>query len=87
MTEKEVKSIIEGCKTEKQIIAKLNKYKISFENATDEYGYLNIKIYSDNGYIRIYKPYRSKELKTQTFTPCKMEYSGIPTFFISNSYF
>ena len=85
MTKERIENIIKGCKTEKQIVNKLTKEKISFEVLTSEYGYMNIRIYTDNGYIRIYQ--KRKEIFVDTFEKVKLEYSGIPTFFATNSYF
>ena len=85
MTKERIENIIKGCKTEKQIVNKLTKEKISFEILTSEYGYMNIRIYTENGYIRIYQ--KRKEIFVDTFEKVKLEYSGIPTFFATNSYF
>ena len=85
MTKENIQKLLEGCKTEKQVISKLTKEKIQFENVSAEYGYMNLRIYNADGYIRIYQ--HKKEIRIQQFTPCKMEYSGIPTFFATNSYF
>lgn len=85
MEKKHIENLIKGCKTEKQIINKLTKENIQFENVSSEYGYMNIRIYNDNGYIRIYKA--KKEVKVNQFTKCKFEYSGVPTFFATNSNF
>ena len=49
MTKERIENIIKGCKTEKQIVNKLTKEKISFEVLTSEYGYMNIRIYNENG--------------------------------------
>ena len=85
MKKEYIEDLIKACRTEKQIINKLNKGKIEFENLSVASGYTNIRVYNNDGYIRIYK---SRDgIKVQTFTPCKMEYSGIPTFFATNSYF
>lgn len=85
MKKEYIEDLLKGCKTEKQVINKLTKEKIQFKNVSAEYGYMNLRIYNHDGYIRIYQ--HKKEIRIQQFTPCKMEYSGIPTFFGTNSYF
>ena len=85
MTKEHIENIIKGCKTEKQIVNKLTKEKISFEVLTSEYGYMNIRIYNENGYIRIYQ--KRKEMLVATVERVKPEDSAIPTFYATNSYF
>ena len=80
---KEIEDKILKCKTDKQVLSALKNYNI--KNVSEEYGYFNIRIYTENGYIRVYK--KAKQYIVQSFTPCKMEYSGVPTFFASSSYF
>lgn len=80
---KEIELKIANCKTDKQVLSALKNYTI--ENASEEYGYFNIRIHTKEGYTRVYK--KGKQYIVQTFTPCKMEYSGIPTFFSNVSYF
>jgi hypothetical protein len=83
-TEK-LKSIISKCKTDKQILNVLNSNDISYEDLTSEYSYFNIRIHQNDGYLRIYK--NKKEYKVQSFSKVKMIYSGVPTFFSTNSSF
>lgn len=80
-----LKSIISNCKTDKQILNTLDNNNITYENVTNEYGYFNIRIPQNEGYLRICK--NKKEYMVQNFTKVKMVYSGIPTFFSSDSYF
>ena len=80
----ELKSIISSCKTDKQVIKAVEAagYKV-VKDTGPEIGTLSIWI-SDK--IRIYKR-RKNEYILQEWTPVKFEYSGIPTFFATNSYF
>jgi hypothetical protein len=80
-----LKSIISNCKTDKQILNTLDNNSITYENVTNEYGYFNIRIPQNEGYLRICK--NKKEYMVQNFTKVKMVYSGIPTFFSTNSCF
>ena len=80
-----LETIIKDCKTDKQIIKALENNNIPFTDDTKEYEFFNIHIQHDNLYFRIYK--RKKEYIVQKQILTRFEYSGIPTFFGSNSYF
>lgn len=75
-----IRTLVAGLKTEKQVIDVLKNNGIEFVNLTEEYGYLNIRIPRENGYVRIYKPYKQNELEVNSFDAVPMKYSGIPTF-------
>lgn len=81
-TKEDIERIILGAKTEKQVLDRLKKANVEFTlGDPEDYNYFNVRIPSDSGYIRIYKPHRSKEFTVQKFSPVKFTYSGIPTFF------
>lgn len=85
LTIETLQSLISKCKTDKQILETLKQNNIVFENVTSEYGYFNIRISQYEGYLRICK--NKKEYMIQNFSKVKMVYSGIPTFFGTNSNF
>ena len=73
-----LKEEIGKCKTKKQVLTVLKKYGRHIErDDSDEVGCFSVWI--DN-LTRIYKNYRG-EFIYQEWTPCKMNYSGIPVFF------
>ena len=80
----ELKLIIAACKTDKQVLNAIESagYKV-IKDTSPELGSFSIWI-SDK--IRIYKR-RKNDYVLQQWQPVKMEYSGIPTFFATNSYF
>ena len=80
-----LESIIVSCKTDKQIIKVLQDNKIPFTDDSKEYEFFNIHIQQNDLYFRIYKRKREYIVQKQILT--RFEYSRIPTFFSSNSYF
>ena len=86
VTKEQMQNIIGTARTEKAIASALNKAGIYFENASAESGYINFRIRNSAGHIRIYKNSR-KEICLQQWKQVKLEYSGIPTFFATDSYF
>ena len=85
ITKERVADIVKGLKTEKQITDALIKENVSFwiDNDSD---YMNIRIESNNGYIRIYKTYDGR-IEVREMSKVKCEYSGAPMFSTSNSWF
>lgn len=79
MNKDDIRRIIGKNKTEKSITDSLNKSGIRY-SIDKECDYLNIRIPTAEGYLRIYKNSR-KEIIIQEFTKTKFEYSGIPVFF------
>lgn len=79
MTE-EIKKKIESCRTANQVRKILDKNHIRIiRDNTEEMGAFSVWI---DETTRIYKPYRSKTMKVQTWTRQEtIKYSGIPTFF------
>ena len=85
MTKDRIVEIVKGLKTEKQITDALSKAKVSFQ-IDNESDYMNIRIDSNDGYIRIYKTYDGRiEVREMSKVECK--YSGAPMFSTSNSWF
>ena len=78
-----LKKKIEACTTRKQLenVLKAEGLKITKDTSTDK----NLSVWI-NEFTRIYKPYRSKTLKIQTWEKVEFKYSGIPTFFSNPSY-
>lgn len=78
--------LINGIKTDKQLLNALNNANVNYQ--IDKYtDYLNVKIPTNNGCLRIYKPYGRKNYVVQEMTKTKLDYSGIPTFFTTDNYF
>ena len=81
-----IEKIVSRAKSETEILQFLNDNKISFwRDAKSDY--FNIKIKHNDIIIRIYKPYRSKKFECQKMQKITLNYSGIPTFFDTKSYF
>lgn len=79
-----LKPIIAACKSDKQVLTAIKKAGYTVvKDDTQELGSFSIWI---DDLTRIYKK-RNKEYVLQTWQKVKMEYSGIPTFFATNSYF
>ncbi len=68
--------VVKECKTQKAIINALKQKDLPF--TVNELG-IHIAE-TKNGYVRIYKPYRSKTYAVQKWVTVPMKYSGIPTF-------
>lgn len=73
-------TIIEGAKTKKEILRRLSKAGFLYEDVSEEYGYMNIRIPFPGGYYRIYKSLRDGKIKTQRWGETKFVWSGIPVF-------
>ena len=79
-----LETLIKGCKTDIQILKTLDKSKVKYTNDTDESNYFNLHL--SNG-MRIYKTPRKEYVVQNPMQKVKLEYSGIPTFFATNSVF
>ena len=79
-----LETLIKGCKTDIQILKTLDKSKVKYTNDTDESNYFNLHL--SNG-MRIYKTLRKEYVVQNPMQKVKLEYSGIPTFFATNSVF
>ena len=88
MTEAQIKKLFDGCTTEKTVYARLKRHNLPFTDARalGECEYFNIRIPCDYGTIRIYNAGHGV-MQIQHFRPVKMEYSGIPVFFATDSMF
>lgn len=75
-----VRKLVAGLGTPEQVCSVLRKEGMDFEDVSEEYGYLNIRIMRPHGYVRIYKPYKREELEVNSFDCVPLNYSGIPTF-------
>lgn len=83
VTSEKIRLIIAGCKTDNAVVAALKRHKIRFYIDNDGYNYLNIKIPTKTGKIRIYNEgtKRNSWYTVQTMqAPIKLTYSGIPTY-------
>ena len=79
----ELKNKIESCTTRKQLekVLKAEGLKITKDTSAGK----NLSVWI-NEFTRIYKPYKSKTLKVQTWKKVEFKYSGIPVFFSNPSY-
>ena len=70
--------IIDGAKTKEEVEAKLKEAGLVYEDVSEEFGYMNIRVPFTKGYYRIYE--RDGKIVTQTWRNVNFKYSGIPTF-------
>jgi len=85
MITEDIRRKIEKCTTPKQVKKILDAYNIQIvKDNTEDHGAFSIWV---DELTRIYKPHKSKYMKVQRWYKTKMEYSGIPTFFPTESYF
>ena len=84
MTKEYFENLISECKTDKQILKVLDKSKVKYTNDTLDSNYFNLHL--SNG-MRIYKTPRKEYVVQNPMQKVKLEYSGIPTFFATNSIF
>lgn len=83
ITSEQIKAIIAQCKTEKAVLQALKRHEIRFYIDGDGYNYLNIKIPTKTGKIRIYNGGTNNKpcYIVQTMqAPIKLTYSGVPTY-------
>lgn len=80
-----LKKALESCRTDKAARETIKKYgyKIIKDN-TKELNSFSVWI---DETTRIYKPHREKRYILQKWQKIKIQYSGTPTFFSTNSYF
>lgn len=80
-----VRREIEKCTTPKQVkkILDANNIQIIRDNSAEHNSY---SVWVDK-FTRIYKPYKSNYMKVQRWHEATFKYSGIPTFFPTESYF
>ena len=76
--EESVLGMIDGARTPVQVKKKLKDAGMEFEDYSGEYGYMNLRIPTPDGYVRVYMA--GKEIRTQKWTMQTIRYSGIPTF-------
>ena len=79
-----LEELIINCKTDKQILKALDNAKVNYTNDTVDSNYFNLHL--SNG-MRIYKTPRKEYIVQNPMQKVKLEYSGIPTFFATNSIF
>lgn len=85
MTVQKIEKVIKGCKTEKQIKEALKRANIKY--TLDRYANdFDAKITNGKSVIRIYKSYKGGFV-VQSMRWVKMNYSGVPTFFATDSVF
>ena len=82
LTADRVRSIIDGARDEKTVLARLKAHKIKYSAVPFSEGYaLNIYIPCRTGKIRIYRCCsRSVPFMVQHLTPVTFTYTGVPTF-------
>lgn len=86
-TNKEVKSFLEHnikANSSRKVVLKtmdrLRRMGLYVEDASDEMGYLNYRIRTEEGYVRIYD-HRRLGYQIQPWERVEFKYSGIPVFF------
>lgn len=84
LTKQSLETLIIKCKTDKQILKALDSEKVKYTNDTVDSNYFNLHL--SNG-MRIYKTPRKEYIVQNPMQKVKLEYSGIPTFFSTNSIF
>jgi len=87
MTEKTIRDIVSKCKTEKAVLAALKAHRVRYEDgrAKGDCDYFNIRIPCNDGIVRVYKT--RGVLTVQHMRTVTVDYSGIPTFFATDSVF
>jgi hypothetical protein len=82
LTADRIRSMLECCKTDKQVLSVLKAHKVKFTHTPYSDGYaLNIRIPCKTGTVRVYRCCsRRSPYIVQHLTPCRMVYSGIPVF-------
>ena len=78
MVDEMVRRIAAKAKGRFEIMSKLDAASIEFEDHTAAYGYMNLRIPVEDGYMRIYD--HLGEIRVQKFPRIQVAYSGIPTF-------
>lgn len=63
-----------------EIRSTLDRANVRYTDCSDEYGFFNLHIETDFGYVGIAKTRRSKKLRVSNFHRIEMKWSGIPTF-------
>ena len=86
-TNKEVKSFLEHNirpdskrQTVLRAMDRLRKMGMYVEDASEEMGYLNFRVRTEEGYVRVYKHPRFG-YQIQPWKMVEFKYSGIPVFF------
>lgn len=86
-TNKEVKSFLEHnikANSSRKVVLKtmdrLRRMGLYVEDASDEMGYLNYRIRTEEGYVRVYD-HRRLGYQIQPWERVEFKYSGIPVFF------
>lgn len=86
-TNKEVKSFLEHNirpdnkrQTVLRTMDRLRKMGMYVEDASEEMGYLNFRVRTEEGYVRVYKHPRFG-YQIQPWEMVEFKYSGIPVFF------
>lgn len=86
-TNKEVKSFLEHnirSNSKRQTVLRamdrLRKMGLYVEDASEEMGYLNFRVRTEEGYVRVYKHPRFG-YQIQPWEMVEFKYSGIPVFF------
>lgn len=74
----DIRSEVAACKTRRELYRVFALHNLHIvEDESEEMGYFSVWLDSRT---RVYSPRRG-EYRYQTFTPVKMQYSGIPVFF------
>lgn len=86
-TNKEVKSFLEhnikpnsSLKIVLKTMDRLRRMGMYVEDASDEMGYLNYRVRTEEGYVRVYD-HRRLGYQIQPWEMVEFKYSGIPVFF------
>ena len=76
----EERNVTRDLKSARKALRELAKSGIYVEDASDESGYPNYHVRTEEGMVRVYKNGR-KEIVVQKWERTEFKYSGIPTFF------
>lgn len=80
VVESKVREIAYGAKSKDELLANLKENDIVYVDGSKETGYDNVYVPIENGYLRIFTPYRAKSYQVQRWRKTTIKYSGIPTF-------
>lgn len=75
-----VESLVSEEKTFTGIKKALSNEGLDYEDATKDSGYQHIRVFSDDGYVRIFRMDGMKNFKVRIMRKVNARYSGIPVF-------
>ena len=80
MTHKEIEELVKGAKTKRQVLGRLRKAGVRFDDDSELYGYFNVHIpHKDRTVTRVWR-HRRDGIRVDLWTPVEFKWSGIPVF-------